>query len=365
MKLSLMLILLFCLSSIAAVDETEDNKFGELRKNYKKADQKRKDLKSQIYKSVRVLDKLKSEERDLAERIAKAKRRSSSYESNLDIRAEEIDAKRKEIREVLLTIGKWHKSALGDMIFSASSFNELDKRMFFLKKILDLQVARVKDLKDSVDDFDSKKDSLSQILAKLNNMKSKMAKKRKQLTKIKTFHKNLLTKVSKDQRQAFKKLLKIARTNKMNQLKFFELKGNMPWPVSGPITRLFGNYRDPASKAILTHDDIGISAQDEYVEIIFPGEIAYTGRLESYGLTLIVDHGDNFYSVYSNLAGSMVSEGDSVEQGQKIGRVSMLRGGSLGFGIRHFAEAVNPLEWLQRKELKLANTGKNQGSLER
>jgi septal ring factor EnvC (AmiA/AmiB activator) len=83
------------------------------------------------------------------------------------------------------------------------------------------------------------------------------------------------------------------------------------------------------------------------------GVIALRDRLGTYGLTLIVEHGNGYWAVYGQLASATVAQGERIKAGQVIGTVGGTasdRGPHLYLEIRGENQiALDPLTWLRRK----------------
>ena len=83
------------------------------------------------------------------------------------------------------------------------------------------------------------------------------------------------------------------------------------------------------------------------VRAVFGGRIAFADRYGPYGRLVIVDHGDHYYSVSGNLAGTEVKVGDEVSAGERIGTVGDEgKGPMLYFEVRHGTETLPPSGWL-------------------
>jgi murein DD-endopeptidase MepM/ murein hydrolase activator NlpD len=79
------------------------------------------------------------------------------------------------------------------------------------------------------------------------------------------------------------------------------------------------------------------------------GLVVFAEELGIYGKTVVIDHGQGLFSLYSHLSGILVSVGDSVERGQDVGssgQTGMAGGDHLHFSILVSGEFVNPIEWL-------------------
>ena len=105
-------------------------------------------------------------------------------------------------------------------------------------------------------------------------------------------------------------------------------------PVEGEISRGFAKDSLVYSNTLeewVTHLGIDIKAErTSIVKAAEGGEVAAIKNDPRYGLTIIIDHGNGYKSIYSNLLTTeFVSEGERVEKGQSIATV----GNSAAFEI--------------------------------
>lgn len=129
--------------------------------------------------------------------------------------------------------------------------------------------------------------------------------------------------------------------------------GRLDWPVEGTLLYRFGRETLP-SGGVIRWNGIGIGATaGTPVKSVEAGRVALVQRLSTYGLTVVVEHGDGFFSLYMQLASSSVANGQSILKGQAIGTVG---GGNSDFGPHlHFEIrgekqlALDPLDWLRRR----------------
>jgi murein DD-endopeptidase MepM/ murein hydrolase activator NlpD len=88
------------------------------------------------------------------------------------------------------------------------------------------------------------------------------------------------------------------------------------------------------------------------VAAVFGGHVVYTGWFKGYGNLIILDHGNDFYTLYAHIAEIGVKEGEDVRQGQKIGTVGdtgSLAGARLYFEVRYQGRALDPADWLRQR----------------
>ena len=128
----------------------------------------------------------------------------------------------------------------------------------------------------------------------------------------------------------------------------------MNWPVEGTLLYEFGREQ-LANGGVILRNGIGIGAAlGTAVHAVADGTVALRDRLGTYGLTVIVEHGNGYWAVYAQLANAAVARGDRIKAGQVIGTVGgegSDRGPHLYFEIRGENQiALDPLTWLRRRQ---------------
>ena len=129
--------------------------------------------------------------------------------------------------------------------------------------------------------------------------------------------------------------------------------GKLDWPVDGEIIYRFGRAINPNNTAI-RWNGIGIKAPiNTPVHAIAAGEVMISDVIGTYGLTVIVQHGDGDYTVYGSLNRAEVKKGAKVAKGQLLGTVGQSdpdMDPHLHFEIRPKGRATDPLTWLQDRK---------------
>jgi murein DD-endopeptidase MepM/ murein hydrolase activator NlpD len=128
---------------------------------------------------------------------------------------------------------------------------------------------------------------------------------------------------------------------------FASLKGHLPFPVAGraEVRRL---EREGALPAIELRAPAGAMAR-----AVAPGRVAFADRhaTSSQGdelVTVILDHGDRFFTVYGNLERADVRLGESIPAQAALGPVATRKheGAVLYFELRKQGRTVDPGPWL-------------------
>ena len=123
--------------------------------------------------------------------------------------------------------------------------------------------------------------------------------------------------------------------------------GAWTWPVVGPIIRAFDPPESPYGSG---HRGIDIAAlSGTIVRAPAPGVVSFAGSVGG-RLFVTIDHGAGLLSTASYLSERLVRRGDTVIQGQPIGRSGSGHPGdlqpTLHFGVRLDGTYVDPLDYL-------------------
>ena len=134
---------------------------------------------------------------------------------------------------------------------------------------------------------------------------------------------------------------------------FAGTRGELPWPAEGPVTETFGRKVHPVYDTVTLFKGIEIDAgAGTPVQAVYRGRVAFADWFQNYGLVVIVNHGDDFFTIYGHLNAVGVRTGEWVDAGAQVGTVGetgSLIGPSLYFEIREGADAVNPAQWLRER----------------
>jgi murein hydrolase activator len=130
--------------------------------------------------------------------------------------------------------------------------------------------------------------------------------------------------------------------------------GYLNWPVEGEVAYRFGIDRRP-NGTVLRWNGVGIRAViGTPVQAVRDGTVVLAGPFEGYGPTVIVSHGEGFYTLYLYLEEIGVVEGRRVAAGQVVGTVGgggTYDGPHMEFQIRvpvaGNPQAQDPMTWLR------------------
>ena len=123
------------------------------------------------------------------------------------------------------------------------------------------------------------------------------------------------------------------------------------WPAEGRITSPFGYRIAPLRVASGFHPGIDI-ADDPGAPIraTADGVVRYAGWANGYGLSIVIDHGFGYSTLYGHLSELLVKEGAQIKRGQGIGRMGSTgtsTGPHLHYEVWMDGIPKNPTKYLQ------------------
>jgi septal ring factor EnvC (AmiA/AmiB activator) len=134
---------------------------------------------------------------------------------------------------------------------------------------------------------------------------------------------------------------------------FGGLRGRLPWPADGRVASPFGAQVHPRFGTRTFRSGIDIEADEGTgVAAVHAGHVVYTGWFKGYGNLIILDHGNEYYTLYAHVSETVVKEGEDVRQGQRIGSVGdtgSLSGARLYFEVRYQGKPQDPEQWLRHR----------------
>ncbi len=122
-------------------------------------------------------------------------------------------------------------------------------------------------------------------------------------------------------------------------------------PCEGTIADDFGMRIHPILKIRRMHNGIDIIA-DVGTNVYAPGAgtVDFVGARSGFGLTLEIDHGFGYRTIYAHLSSVKVKQGQKVRRGELIAKTGnsgfLTTGPHLHYEVRHNGIALNPLNFI-------------------
>jgi septal ring factor EnvC (AmiA/AmiB activator) len=122
---------------------------------------------------------------------------------------------------------------------------------------------------------------------------------------------------------------------------FSSMKGRLPFPVAGRTEILLAKRRGGGGPGLELRARPGTP-----VQAVYAGRVVFADKYADYGQTVILDHGEGYFTVSAGLMSPVVRVGQDVSSGAKLGEVADTgRGAALYFELRLTGDPINPSEW--------------------
>jgi murein hydrolase activator len=126
-------------------------------------------------------------------------------------------------------------------------------------------------------------------------------------------------------------------TSDQGQADFRKLKGHLAFPVTGRAEIVRAKRRGGGGPGLEMRVAKGSS-----VQAVFGGRVAFADQYADFGNTVIIDHGNSYFTVNAGLASVRVRLGEDVSAGSTLGTVGDT---GLYFEIRRSGDTVPPEAW--------------------
>lgn len=125
-------------------------------------------------------------------------------------------------------------------------------------------------------------------------------------------------------------------------------KGDLDWPTDGSLRQHFG--ASVSGRPPLRGIEIQ-AAEGAPVHAVHDGTVAYADTFAGYGRLVIVDHGNQTFTLYGNLGEITADRGAAIERGEQVGTAGLAGNDAavLYFELRIDGRAVDPVQWLAKR----------------
>lgn len=129
-------------------------------------------------------------------------------------------------------------------------------------------------------------------------------------------------------------------------------------PLGAPVDKVhinsnYGNRKDPFTGEIKKHSGIDFAGKiGTELKAVAPGRVISAGERMGYGMTVEIDHGLGFTTLYAHLSQIMVSRGAWVRPGTVVGlggSSGRSTGPHLHYEVRYKGEPFDPIKFVKEK----------------
>ncbi len=341
------------------------------RESIADSDQEKRKILGSLYEISKRMKKISQEKGEMTDKLLKTQGSVKYIARDIAKLEKRVAVEQKQLRLSLRNLYKISGQTYVAVMFSQESALSLDRSMKFLKIISEKDFSLIKSYEQNIAELRSKRSNLNTQVKNLMHIEGDIKKQESLLVTEHSEKSKIVSQIEKTKianvekiktlrtRAQEKKLTSFdAALSELLKTAFYENKGLLPAPISGSITQDFGLSKHEDYPVEFSHKGwLYSSAIAASVIAVYDGRVSYRGRIDGYGDTIIIDHGDHYYSVYSHLSQVKVKQDELVKKSQVIasaGSTSKANNVGIYFEIRHFSEPENPKNWISPQEVKVS-----------
>ena len=348
----------------------------ELRHTKEKA-QKVEREKESVLKNIEGLDRRlirkKRENKSINQQLKKKDQELAKLNVELTQLRSELNLRQNSIAARLRILYMEGRGGYVKALLTANSFANFQRRLDVLSTVSKQEYVLLEQFRNSLEKLEElsarQVEAREELLAykkktekKIHEIKGVNKKKRVILTSLskeKELHEQAIAGLERSAQQV-DSLLKeldqrfnLSQSQSKKRLNLPLVRGSLLWPVQGEVVSFFGRQKHPTFDTYVNKKGIEIETHEgSPIRTVSPGQVVYADWLKGYGLVVIMDHSNGFFSLYAHASKLLVKEGDSIKKGQVIGEAGetgVADASSLYFELRKGTKPVDPLKWLVKR----------------
>ena len=375
---SVILAFLLCFTATSeAADEQATRKrlqqliqqIEEITRAQLRDEERRGDLQRALRESETEMARVQTRMDDVEVDISKTSRHLDSLGKRREALLDQRDTQRQQVARDLRRAWQLGNQGHIKLLLNQESPQVLARVSTYYSYVTRARQARIDEFRATIDALSDVVLEVLEARRRLNDSREELQERRQTLSRARKERQQTLARIADDMRARGASLAKLEKDRAEleslleeieaavkdlqipeNVQPFAERRGAMSWPVSGRRSNSFGRPRNQGK--MVWH---GINIETEAgraVQAIHHGRVVYADWLRGSGLLMVIDHGDDYMSLYAHNETLLREVGEWVNAGARIGTVGDSGGREtpgLYFEIRHRGKPVDPAAWCQRR----------------
>ncbi|WP_330926001.1 murein hydrolase activator EnvC family protein [Candidatus Sororendozoicomonas aggregata] len=316
-----------------------------------------------LLREEKAISGLQREVRAIQEKIKEGEQSITALKQRQTFLQQQKQAEKKRIAKSLRSMYLISGEDRIKLFLNQEDPEQISRQMVYLEYLQEAQLAALQRFEAILTEAKTNQQQQEALGKSLTQKKQQLELRQKKLVAQRRNRETLLKRLSAERSQGQDRLVDLEEQQKALEtalaslksrgsgsgIPFSKMKGKLSWPVKG--TMLSG-YNDLRSDTGLRWKGLLISAPvGEPITAVNDGRVIFADWLRGYGLLAIVDHGNDYLTLYAHNASLLKEEGEVVLAGEPLARVGSTGGQSqpsLYFEIRHKGIPIDPSQWLSR-----------------
>lgn len=369
----MLLLLALCFSvNISANKQTKaeldqlNKELSGLQKLLTQFKKQRSNVENSLQKTELHISELEKKIYRTSANLAKKSTELKGYQQEQQALQQKKNQQQEKIAEQIRTAYQLGQSSKLVLLLNQEEPEKLSRALTYLDYFNMARTKQIALYTQLIDEINSLSEKIISTTEQLNNSKKQLEANKQSLIASQQARKKQLQNIDsniknkdreaeqlKKQRAELEKVLQAINVA-INNIKipkqyqdFKNLRGKLPAPIAAArASNRFKGLRDASG---LRWQGLNLPARKgTEVRSIHNGRVVFADWLRGMGLLVIVDHGNNYLSLYGHNNTILVNAGDWVQSGEKISTVGNSGGRkqyALYFELRHKGKPINPYKW--------------------
>ena len=371
------LLFLLILSPSAIANESNhkeklkdiQNRLENVNAEIEKSKDQVKEFQSELKKNELMAAKISEQLENIQNNILKKKDNLERLKIKKKDSQKIIDIEKKILISQIKTMYKIGKYDYVKLLLNQQNVSEITRAIAYYDYDNYARSKRIKKLKNTLIDIEKIQLTILDQTSRLESLNTTHKSKLDKFNKYRGDRLKFITEINKHiDRQGVELLLlkenehelvkllnklNVHKKNKTDTLKkgfsFSSKKGELIWPINGKLLKKYGEKK---KKTGLKWRGVLIaSTQGSHVSAVSQGKVVFADWFRNFGLLIIIDHKNDYLSLYGHNQRLLKSIGDFVQTGEKIATVGDSGGqknSALYFEIRKGKKTLNPSLWCKK-----------------
>ena len=374
-KYFLLFLLILSLSAIANESNHKEklkdiqNRLENVNAEIEKSKDQVKEFQSELKKNELMAAKISEQLENIQNNILKKKDNLERLKIKKKDSQKIIDIEKKILISQIKTMYKIGKYDYVKLLLNQQNVSEITRAIAYYDYDNYARSKRIKKLKNTLIDIEKIQSTILDQTSQLESLNTTHKSKLDKFNKYRGDRLKFITEINKHiDRQGVELLLlkenehelvkllnklNVHKKNKTDTLKkgfsFSSKKGELIWPINGKLLKKYGEKKKKTGlkwRGVLIE-----SVQGSHVSAVSQGKIVFADWFRNFGLLIIIDHENDYLSLYGHNQRLLKSIGDFVQTGEKIATVGDSGGqknSALYFEIRKGKKTLNPSLWCKK-----------------
>lgn len=369
-------LFLFCLQPLADELKTKEKELSQLKNRIEKLRRTievKENSKSSISRQLRSIEK----------QIGQVGRQIRSSSDKIKAKQRALKTLNREKKQIQAKIGQQNRQlgkqihsayTLGQqeqlkLLFSQQNATAMQRNLTYYEYFSRYRLDLIEEAQETFSDLLENENKIQSAKLDLEKVLGTQNKQKASLTRDRSKRKSIIAELERELKKQGSNLTQLeenARNLKSlidslaeilidipppkEHKEFAKLRGKLAWPTKGKVKKLYGKAK-PLSN--LRWQGVVIQAPlGNNVRAVSHGRVAFADWLRGMGNLIIIDHGNNYLSLYGHNQSIFKTTGEWVEAGDIIGSIGNSGGQKkpgLYFEIRKKGKPQNPSRWCDSK----------------